>query len=83
MFEERRRKARANGFKVGSLVVADPLISFRCLVWGHTNLDALIEVESGTALPEVCVLVVPELAIQNLCRVVWSEERDHGIEFIL
>ena len=83
MFEERRRKARMNGFTIGSLNFAGSSEWTGCLIWDHTNLGALLEIEPNILLPDVFLLVVPDLSIQCMCKLIWSEDCDHGVDFIL
>lgn len=82
MDTERRRLIRLNGFRIGALTLGNSSKTNECLVWNHNELGALIEVEPGIDMPEEFVLSVPALGIHGPCKVIWSEGREHGVEFV-
>ncbi|CAO4133390.1 pilus assembly protein PilZ [Methylorubrum extorquens] len=82
MDAERRRLIRLNGFRIGTLTLGNSFKSRECLVWNHNEFGALIEVEPDIDLPIEFALSVPALEIHSWCKVIWSEGREHGVEFV-
>lgn len=82
MKEERRRLRRLDGFRIGRCLSIDGQTETECLIWNHNERGALLEFSTATAGIETFRLRCAELDIDALCRVVWRDGREWGIEYV-
>ncbi|MGH1574312.1 PilZ domain-containing protein [Methylobacterium sp. P31] len=83
MSEERRNDPRNPALMAGQIAFGDPPGCCDCLVWDIARSGAMIEVEDDMPPPEQFRLISTGLALNQLCEVVWREDRKVGVKFII
>jgi hypothetical protein len=81
--EDRRSEPRSHALKTGQVSFGDPQECCDCLVWDIARSGAMIEVAPDTKLPEEFRLISTGLSLNQLCEVVWREDRKIGVKFVI
>ena len=73
--------ARLNGFRIGTYRPAGASTEAECLIWNHNEHGALLEFSVPDPGLEAGRLQCSELGIDAMCRVVWRDGRECGVEY--
>ncbi|UGB24888.1 hypothetical protein LPC10_18460 [Methylorubrum sp. B1-46] len=67
---------------IGYLIFSHLSVPKECRVRSRTETGAVVEADPDFSVSRVARLFVPTLEIQRQCRILWVQDRMHGIDFV-
>lgn len=83
MAEELRNETRSAALKTGQIFFGDPQECRDCIVWDIAKSGAMIEADLGEISLVRLRLNSKALYLNQLCEVVWREDRKIGLKFVI